>query len=106
MAQRVHVTLEDDLDGSKADETIKFGLDGVDYEIDLSKKHAKALRGALAEYIEVARKASRTTRKRHNTTRGREEARLIREWAEENGYEVSARGRVPAHIREAYAAAN
>ena len=49
MAQRIHVTLIDDLDNtSEADETVRFGLDGKEYSIDLSKKNAKALRDALA----------------------------------------------------------
>ena len=40
MAQRVNVILVDDLDGGDAVETVSFGLDGVDYEIDLSEAHA------------------------------------------------------------------
>ena len=59
MAQKVTVELEDDLDGGPADETVRFGVDGSDYEIDLSKKNAAALRRKLAPFIEHARKAGR-----------------------------------------------
>src|ERR1041385_7040244 len=59
VARREIVVLEDDLDGGSADETVKFGLDGVDYEIDLSKNNAAKLRDAFAPYIAGARKASR-----------------------------------------------
>ena len=38
MGQQVIVTVTDDLDGSAADETVRFGLDGAGYEIDLSAK--------------------------------------------------------------------
>ena len=48
MAQKINVILVDDLDGSDAVETVSFGLDGSQYEIDLSKKNAEVLRKALA----------------------------------------------------------
>jgi hypothetical protein len=107
MAQRVQVILEDDFDGGKAEETVSFGLDGVDYEIDLSAKNAKALRSALDAWVSVARRTG--GRRRRNSTRpvaaksaGRGSTSEIRAWAVEQGYEVSSRGRVPAEIREAY----
>ena len=59
MAQKITVALEDDLDGGQADETVRFGLGGTDYEIDLSKKNANAFRRQLAPFIEHARKAGR-----------------------------------------------
>ena len=58
MAQRVNIVLEDDLDGSEADETVTFALDGVTYEIDLNAKNAAALRDALAQYVGHARRAA------------------------------------------------
>ena len=57
MAQKVHITLEDDLDGGDATETVAFGLDGRSYEIDLNDKNAKALRDALAKFIAVSRRS-------------------------------------------------
>jgi len=56
MAQEVTVTLVDDLDGEEAAETIVFGLDGIDYEIDLGEDNAERLRDGLAEYVEAARR--------------------------------------------------
>lgn len=56
MAQRVHIVLVDDIDGGTADETVSLGLDGVDYEIDLSDKNAAKLRDSLTMYIGSARK--------------------------------------------------
>ena len=107
MAQRVHIVLEDDLDGTKADETVSFGLDGSSYEIDLSAENAGKLREALAPYVGTARRVSgRSGRK---AGRGRSvgpSPSEIREWARENGYDVSDRGRVSADIKAAYEAAN
>jgi hypothetical protein len=57
MAQKITVALEDDLDGGPAEETVRFGLGGAEYEIDLSKKNAKTFRKQLAPFIEHARKA-------------------------------------------------
>ena len=50
MAQKTIVSLIDDLDGTEADETVRFGLDSVQYEIDLSEKNATTLREALAPF--------------------------------------------------------
>ena len=110
MAQRVHVVLEDDLDGTSADETVTFGLDGATYEIDLSKKNAAKLRDALASYVGVARRAqTRQTRRQGRSGRsgaGGTQASEIRGWARANGFQVSERGRVSSEVRSAYAAAH
>jgi hypothetical protein len=49
MAQKVTVTPEDDLDGGPAKETMQFGIDGSDYEIDLSAKNARRFRKQLGQ---------------------------------------------------------
>jgi nucleoid-associated protein Lsr2 len=110
MAQRVNVVLVDDIDGSDASETVGFALDGVDYEIDLSDKHASELRDALSLYVGHGR---RTGGRRKGGRRssapsatGDVPAADIRAWARENGWDVPERGRVSAEVREAYAAAN
>jgi len=64
MAQKVSVALEDDLDGSPAAETVRFGLGGAEYEIDLSKKNARAFRKGLSQFVEHARKAGRVQSRR------------------------------------------
>ena len=109
MAQKVTITLVDDLDGSEGAETVSFGLDGTNYEIDLSEKNASALREALAGYVGHARKAGRAStrggRAKSTATSG-PTARELRDWARSNGYEVSDRGRVPEEVRQAFEAAN
>ena len=109
MAQRVHVVLVDDLDGGDATETVSFGLDGVDYEIDLSDKHAGELREALALYLGHARRVGgrrKSAGKAAPAAKGGASAADIRDWARDNGWDVPARGRVSADVREAYAAAH
>jgi Lsr2 len=106
MAQKVTAELEDDLDGGPADETVRFGVDGADYEIDLSKKNAAALRRKLAPFIEHARKAGRGARRRPGrTAAGRDRSGDIRAWAKDQGIGVSERGRIPASVVEQYEAA-
>jgi hypothetical protein len=52
MAQKITVTLEDDLDGGPANETLQFSIGGTQYEIDLNKKNARAFRKQMAPFIE------------------------------------------------------
>lgn len=59
MAERIQVELVDDIDGSPAQQTVTFALDGVTYEIDLSEQHAQALRSVLSRYIDCARSPER-----------------------------------------------
>jgi nucleoid-associated protein Lsr2 len=103
MAQKVTVELEDDLDGGPAGETVRFGVDGSEYEIDLSKKHAAAFRRKLAPFLEHARKAGRGQRRR--TAASRDRSGGIRAWAKGQGIAVSERGRIPASVVEQYEAA-
>ena len=101
MAQKIQTLFIDDLDGSAADGTLRFGLDGADYEIDLNAEHAQALRDALARYVSAGRKTggarrqARTTRKAQPNGANPTE---IREWAKAQGLEVKDRGRVPAEL--------
>jgi Lsr2 len=106
MAQRVSVELEDDLDGGPADETLRFGIGGSEYEIDLSKKNASRFRRQIAPYIEHARKAGRGQRRRPaRTASSRERSGDIRAWAKDHGIAVSERGRIPASVVQQYQAA-
>lgn len=111
MAQRVQVILEDDLDGTQADETVLFGLDGAEYEVDLSTENAQALRDALAQWVAVARRTGGRRKRATASTAapratenggGATNTSDVRAWAQENGYEVSSRGRVSSEVREAY----
>ena len=112
MAKQVITLLTDDLDGGEADRTVEFGLDGVNYTIDLSEKNAGKLRKALDPYLTVATRVGRSGGDIRATRRGaapvstgrasRDQNQAIREWATKNGYEVSERGRIPSSIVEAY----
>ncbi|MFJ3634620.1 Lsr2 family protein [Streptomyces sp. NPDC090112] len=112
MAQKVQVLLVDDIDGGEADETVTFALDGKTYEIDLSADKAEKLRRELEPFVKGGRKtggrASAGTRGRSAAAASSDgpSAEELRVWAASNGYEVKDRGRVPAPIREAYAAAH
>jgi hypothetical protein len=103
VAQRVQVVLEDDIDGSSAQETVTFGLDGVSYEIDLSAANAATLRDQLASWVGHARRSGgrRTTSRRGGSSR-RVGASAVREWARANGHAVNDRGRVPGSVQAAY----
>ena len=109
MAQKIQTLFIDDLDGSEAEGTIRFGLDGTEYEIDLNAEHARALRDALARYVRAARRAGGTARR---PARGGRTARAdgtdsteVREWAKAQGIEVKDRGRVPAELVARFKAA-
>ena len=110
MAKQVITVLTDDLDGRDADRTIEFGLDGVNYTIDLSEKNAGKLRKALDPYLTVASRIGRTGAHGRTASRtaatparsNRDQNQAIREWAAKNGYEVSERGRIPSSIAEAF----
>ncbi len=109
MAQKVHIVLEDDLDGSEATQTVTFALDGTSYEIDLNDKNAGKLRDALAPYLGHARKSSgprRAGRRSSAPAESGSSAKEIRDWARSNGHQVPERGRIPASVREAFEAAN
>ena len=107
MAQKITVALEDDLEGGPADETLRFGIGTAEYEIDLSKKNARALRRRLAPFIDHARKAGRGPRRRTGrTAASRERSGDIRAWAKDHGITVSDRGRIPASVVEQYEASH
>ena len=105
MAQKITVALEDDLDGGPADETVRFAIGGAEYEIDLSKKNARALRRRLAPFVDHARKAGRGPGRRPGrTASSRERSGDIRAWAKDHGITVSDRGRIPARVVDQYEA--
>jgi len=106
MAQKVTVTLQDDLDGGRADETVRFAIGGTGYEIDLSTSNAAAFRRQLVPFIAHARKAGRGPRRQPGrSAASRERSGDIREWAKDQGIAVSERGRIPASVVEQYRAA-
>jgi hypothetical protein len=105
MAQKIQTLFIDDIDGGEADGTVRFALDGAEYEIDLSAKHNEELRAALGTYVAHARKLGGTAR-RTATRVGRRPSTVdtvaVRTWARENGYDIKDRGRVPADLVSKY----
>ena len=108
MAQRIQTLFIDDIDGGAADGTVRFGLDGTDYEIDLSGEHTDELRKALGKYIEHSRKVGGTARRSARGLRSAPsvDTAKVREWAKGNGYDIKDRGRVPADLVAKYQAAS
>lgn len=108
--QKISSTLIDDLDGTESAQTVQFALDGKAYKIDLSKANAGRLRGDLSAYIanatldKGAAKATRTTQPKASTENREENAR-IRQWAQQNGYVLADRGRLPKQVIDDYKAA-
>lgn len=132
MAQQTTVALIDDIDGTRGTETVQFGLDGVQLEIDLNAKNAKGLRKALAEFVAAARpikpsalaagratspvprtRAARKAPAAENETEAvasgpaavrndKEKTQAVRTWAQENGLRVAARGRIAADVFARY----
>ena len=107
MAQQIQTLFIDDIDGGPAEGTVRFGLDGTDYEIDLSTEHSEELHKALAGYVTHARKAAGTARRGPRGRRGdgAPDTRKVREWARAEGIDIKERGRVPAEVIEKYKAA-
>jgi len=114
VAQKVHVVLTDDLDGTEADDTVSFAVDGVSYEIDLSEGNAEALRGVFGPYILAGRRVGgryKVSARQGVAKKPVEESDGldmgdVRAWARDNGFQVSDRGRVSGEIKAAYRAAH
>jgi len=110
MAQTTRVLFVDDLDGNELSDgrgqTIRFGLDGATYEIDLDEKNADAMRTAVKRYTDAARKVGRSGNGAGRNTAARKDAAAIRAWARSNGHAINERGRIPSSVVDAYESAN
>ncbi len=118
MAQKTIVQFTDDLDGSEASQTVEFGYQGKTYKLDLNDKNAAELEEALAPYIAAAQQADGASTRggRRGTGRmaaapqqrsgdGRDyDPKAVREWAQAQGLEVPARGRIPGKVLEQFKA--
>jgi len=110
VAKQIIHKLVDDLDGGDADETVRFALDGVQYEIDLSAKNAEKLRNIFAPYVAAGTRigrggvvvGGRAARGRSSAAADREQNKAIREWAKKAGKKISDRGRIPQEIVDEY----
>ncbi|PZG07718.1 nucleoid-associated protein Lsr2 [Micromonospora craterilacus] len=110
MAKQIIHKLVDDLDGGDADETVKFALDGVQYEIDLSSDNADKLREVFGPYVAHGAKVGRgglvvggrAARGHGSASADREQNKAIRVWAKKAGKDISDRGRIPQEIVNEY----
>lgn len=111
MAEKLVVRWVDDLTGEEVPgdqiRTVRFGLDGAEYEIDLGPESLERLRSALAEYIAAARRARGSRRGRSaepRTAPGRRSAESAeaRAWLKANGYQVPDRGRLSRDLLEVW----
>jgi nucleoid-associated protein Lsr2 len=110
MAKRTIHMLVDDIDGGEAEETVKFAIDGAQYEIDLSKKNAAKMRDVLAPFVAAGTKVGRSSgagrasgaRGRGSAAVDRDQNRAIRDWAQGKGIAVSDRGRIKQEIVDRY----
>lgn len=106
MVKQIIHKLVDDLDGGDAEETVKFALDGIQYEIDLSKSNADKLRELFAPYVGAGSKVARggvvvggrAARGRGGAVADREQNKAIRDWAKKAGKDISDRGRIPQDV--------
>jgi hypothetical protein len=127
VAQRVEIQYIDDLDGTEAAETLRFAIDGVEYEIDVSDKNAQILRDAMSPFVDAARRVRGRTIARRRPGGGVHKAALqvvaeratpqdvaasnatIRAWAASHPEldlpPVAPRGRIPQSVVEAFHAA-
>jgi hypothetical protein len=109
VAQKIQTLFIDDLDGSQAEGTIRFGLDGTEYEIDLGAGHAHALRSALARYVDAARRVPGSRRPARGGRRASPsgvDSSQVRDWAKSQGIDVKDRGRIPAELVVKFKAAS
>jgi hypothetical protein len=114
MAQKIVTSFIDDIDGSEAEGTVRFGLDGTDYEIDLNAAHDNELRGVLAQYVDAARRITASVRTAGHGRRDRRSPQAaaggvpseeVRAWAKRRGIEISDRGRIPRAVIAEFSAA-
>lgn len=96
------MTVTDDFDGSTDAGTVRFGLDGDTYEVDLSPVNEEELGGFLSHYIQVGRRLSTSGRPYTTATA---DSRAVRAWAAASGITVSPRGRISAEVLDQFHAA-
>ena len=105
MARRVQVVFQDDLDGGEPAQTVRFALDRIEYEIDLTEQNAAEFRDLLAPWISAARISAAQIPEPRSASPSSDPAD-IRRWATDNGIPVSTRGRISIDLRSRYEAAH
>lgn len=109
MAKKTFEKYFSDLSGEEIEDgspTVSFVFDGVGYEVDLTASERETFEKAVAPYVAIGRRASGRTRAASSGgSASGPDAKAVRAWAEEQGLDVPARGRVPASLIEMYQAA-
>jgi hypothetical protein len=106
MASKTTITLEDDLEGGPAEETVRFRLGSVDYEIDLNTRNADRFRSLMTPFVDHARKVGRGESARPvRRMADRRRSAEVRAWARDHGIAINERGRIPTSVIEQYEAA-
>lgn len=109
MAARTIVVRVDDLDGSDLGEggkTISLAYQGAEYQLDLSDENAAQLEAVLQPYLSAAQRVGGRRRNDGQRRPPSPDNSAVRQWAKENGHQVSDRGRISAEVLAAYSAAN
>ena len=101
MAQKIQVTQVSDLSGEEGAETVRFALDGTDYEIDLTPGEAEEMRAGVRPFADKARR-KHVPRSKAGRKPSRSDLPEIREYARARGHEINERGRVPQRIIDEY----
>jgi hypothetical protein len=102
MARKTTVMLQDDLDGTAATKTIRFGYQGVECEIDLNDENAAEMTHWLENYIAHGRRVGGSKRTPKNGYASKADPKLVREWAASQGIQINSRGRIPTDLQERY----
>ncbi|MCX2746868.1 Lsr2 family protein [Arthrobacter sp. MI7-26] len=106
MATKTYIRLVDDIDGTDANETISFAIDGAEYEIDLNEAHSNELREAVSKFTAAARKVGRVKTPPRRSAAATTDTKAIRAWANETGIPINSRGRIQADVIERYQTAH
>ncbi|KZX21728.1 histone-like nucleoid-structuring protein Lsr2 [Rathayibacter tanaceti] len=112
MAQKI--TLVDDIDGTPIDSgdggTVRFSIEGANYEIDLGADNVAELHSVLEKFVSNGRRVgsrpAAASTASSSTKSDPKQLKAIREWANANGHPVSDRGRIPSEVQAAYQAAH
>lgn len=104
MATRTSIVVVDDLDGTEGAKTLKFGLDGTNYEIDLSEPNAAGLRASLAPFVAAGRKVTTPGGRASRQVKTGIDPAEVRAWARSHDIDIADRGRVPNALTEAFKA--
>lgn len=112
MARKEVIQYTDDMTGEQLDadkvSTVELSYQGKTYALDLSHESALKLATTLDPWISAGRKVTRggSPARRGASSADKERNKRIRQWASDNGIEVSSRGQIAHDVIEKFEAAN